>query len=196
MPIPWSLVPLIHACAFGLLAVVMRLAVSYRRTGALPLFLGKTDSPRDFAARCFYVWFPCADLAFVVHYALTGNPGPGLWDAEAARWTGTALMALALAWVLAAQAAMGGDWRMGVDESHDGHLLTSGLFAHSRHPVYTGIRMTLGGQLLVIGSWPALCLWLLSELLVQLQARFEEEAMKARHGERYMEYCAAVRRWL
>jgi protein-S-isoprenylcysteine O-methyltransferase Ste14 len=41
-----------------------------------------------------------------------------------------------------------------------------------------------------------LCLWLSAELLVQLQARFEEEAMEARYGALYRDYRAAVRRWL
>jgi protein-S-isoprenylcysteine O-methyltransferase Ste14 len=178
----------------------MRLALVYRRSGALPLVFGASDSARDFTARCFYVWLPLADLAFVMFYALSGDPGPLLWQGwpygTAVRCIGTLLLALALAWVVLAQAAMGSDWRMGVDERHEGELLTSGLFACSRHPVYTGIRVTIFAQLLVIGSWPALCLWVVSEPLVQLQARFEEEAMAARHGSAYRNYCASVWRWL
>lgn len=196
MPISWSIVPLIHAGIFGLLAVALRLLMAYRRSRGIPLFLDTADSPRGFAARCFYVWLPLADLGFLVFYASTGNAGPVLWSAEAVRWSGTALLVLALAWVVGAQMAMGADWRMGVDEGHEGKLLTSGLFAYSRHPVYTGIRLTLAAQLLVIGSWPAVCLWLAGELLVQLQARFEEEAMVLRHGASYAGYCAKVRRWL
>lgn len=198
--IPWSLVPLIHACAFGLVAVVVRLVLGYRRTGASPVAFGTSDAARDFTARCFYAWLPLADFAFIIFYTLGDDPGPLLWKglpwADAIRWVGTALLAVALIWVALAQAAMGTDWRMGVDDRHDGELLTSGLFARSRHPVYTGARVTLFAQLLVIGSWPALCLWVVSELLAQLQARFEEEAMAARHGTRYREYCATVRRWL
>ena len=106
------------------------------------------------------------------------------------------LLAAALVWVVLAQGAMGKSWKMGVDDAADGELCTSGLFAYSRHPVYTGIRVTMFAQLLVIGSWPALCLWVVSELLVQLQARFEEEAMQAAHGALYEHYCVRVRRWL
>lgn len=200
MSIRWSLVPLIHALAFGLAAVVLRLAVAWRRSGTSPLAFGSSDGARDFTARCFYVVLPLVDLAFVVWYAFGGDPGPALWpawsDADALRWSGTALLVAALAWVVLAQASMGSDWKMGVDERHAGGLLTTGLFAHSRHPVYTGIRATLFAQLLVIGSWPALCLWVVAELLVQVQARFEEDAMAARHGDRYRAYCARVRRWL
>lgn len=196
----WSLVLLIHACVFGLVDVLFRLAVTFRRTGAVPLSFGRSDSARDFTARCFYGWLPLVDFAGILFYAYTHNPGPLLWNgsgtADALRWIGTALLWISLAWICLAQSTMGRDWKMGVDDRHDGTLLTSGVFARSRHPVYLGIRLMLFGQLLVIQSWPALGLWLVSEILVQTQARFEEEAMVARHGDRYAAYCSAVRRWL
>lgn len=195
----WSLILLIHACVFGLVGVLFRLVVTFRRTGKVALSFGRSDSARDFTARCFYGWLPLVDFAGILYYAYAHNPGPLLWSgssADALRWIGTALLWISLAWICLAQSAMGRDWKMGVDDRHDGALLTSGVFARSRHPVYLGIRVMLFGQLLVIQSWPALCLWLVSEILVQLQARFEEEAMVARHGNRYGAYCSAVRRWL
>lgn len=200
MSISWSLLPLLHAGAFGLVAVVARIVLIRRRSGALPIAFGVSDSARDFTARCFYAWLPLADLAFLVVYALRGDPGPLLWPAmpwvDAVRGIGAGLLAVALAWVALAQATMGTSWRMGVDDGGGGVLLTSGLFSRSRHPVYAGIRVTMFGQLLLILSWPMLCLWVAAELLVQLQARFEEEAMEACHGARYRDYRAAVRRWL
>ena len=196
----WPLLLLVHACVFGLLAVVLRLAVTFRRTGAVALSFGTSDSARDLTARCFYVWLPVVDFAGIVLYAAGHNPGPQLWNgpggADALRWIGAALLGISLVWTCLAQSAMGSDWKMGVDDRHDGQLLTTGVFARSRHPVYLGIRVMLFGQLLVVQSWPALCLWLLSELLVQIQARFEEEAMMARHGNRYGAYRSTVRRWL
>jgi len=200
MSIPWSLLPLVHACAFGLVAVAARILLVYRRTGATPIAFGAGDSARDVTARCFYVWLPLADFGYVLSCALRDDPGPLLWPdmpwTDAVRWTGVGLLSVSLAWVVLAQASMGRSWRMGVDDGDGGALQTSGLFAVSRHPVYTGIRVTLFGQLLLVLSWPGLCLWIAAELLVQLQARFEEEAMEARHGALYRDYRRAVRRWL
>ena len=199
MSISWSLVPLFHALAFAL-AVLARLILAARRPRARPLAFGTADSARDFTARCFYVWVPLLDFAFAGLYAWAGTPGPALWAgwtlAGPLRWIGTALLAAGLVWVALAQAAMGSGWRMGVDDAHDGELLTDGLFARSRHPVYSGIRASLFGQLLVVASWTALCLWAVSEVLVRQQARFEEAAMQALHGDAYRDYCARVRRWL
>ncbi|WP_074295566.1 LysR substrate-binding domain-containing protein [Paraburkholderia phenazinium] len=69
-------------------------------------------------------------------------------------------------------------------------------FAISRHPVYLGIRGALTGQLLVLPTWPVLVFWVVSELLVQMQARFEEMRMLKIQGPGYDAYCARVRRWL
>lgn len=196
----WPLVLVTHACTFGIIAVALRLVVTFRRTGTLALSFGRSDSARDFTARCFYVWLPLADFAGILFYAHTNNPGPLIWhgagSANAIRWIGAALLGMSLVWICLAQSAMGSHWKMGVDDRDDGELLTAGVFAGSRHPVYLGIRVMLFAQLLVIESWPALCLWLISEILVQLQARFEEQAMLARHGAAYEAYCASVRRWL
>jgi protein-S-isoprenylcysteine O-methyltransferase Ste14 len=196
----WSLVPLLHAIVFGGVAGAARLVLVWRRLGMSPLALGAGDSARDFTARCFYAWLPSADFCYLLLEAIAGLPGPSLWEGmagvEAVRVAGTVLLVAGLAWVAYAQAAMGSDWRMGVDDSARGRLCTHGPFARSRHPVYLGIRVTMLGQLLVIGTWPALCLWAAEELLVQIQARFEEDAMAARFGSAYQAYRASVRRWL
>jgi protein-S-isoprenylcysteine O-methyltransferase Ste14 len=192
----WSLVPLLHAIVFGGVAGAARLVLVRRRLGTSPLALGAGDSARDFTARCFYVWLPLVDFCYLLAEAMTGLPGPALWESNAVRVAGTLLLAAGLAWVAVAQAAMGSDWRMGVDDGARGQLCTHGPFARSRHPVYLGIRVTMLGQLLVVGTWPALCLWAVEELLVQVQARFEEDAMVARFGDAYQAYRATVRRWL
>lgn len=76
-------------------------------------------------------------------------------------------------------------------------LLTDGLFARSRHPVYLGMLMLLAGQATMLGTvgawlvWPSFCLW--------LHWRFvsaEERVLLATFGEAYAQYRGRVRRWL
>lgn len=76
-------------------------------------------------------------------------------------------------------------------------LLTDGVFAHSRNPVYLGMVLLLAGQATMLGSvgallpWPAFCLW--------LQWRYigaEERLLLATFGEPYAQYRRRVRRWL
>ena len=197
-PYLWRFRPVFHAVVFGATAVVGRILVATnRKQKAVAFSCG--DSARDFVARWLYLWLPLIDSFFLAVYGLTGQRGQpvmNLVGLEWIRWVGVAFLAISLIWVVASQASMGAAWRMGVDASTQTELITSGPFAISRNPVYLGIRGTMLGQLLLVGTWPVLAIWGLSELLVQIQARLEDEHMVRLHAQRYLEYCSRVRRWL
>ncbi|MBP0592056.1 isoprenylcysteine carboxylmethyltransferase family protein [Paraburkholderia sp. LEh10] len=194
----WRFLPLVHAGVFGATAVVGRILIA-RTNKHNAVSFSRGESARDFVARCFYLWLPVIDGLFVVFYAMSGERGQlaaRLFGLEWTRWIGVVCMVIALVWVVCSQAAMGTAWRMGVDSRMRTELITTGPFAVSRNPIYLGIRATILGQLLVVGTWHVLMIWAMSELLVQIQVRFEEEHMFRLHAKRYAEYCSRVRRWL
>ncbi len=125
----WQYFPLAHAIVFGLATVILRAWL----VGRSPFTFWGGNTPRDFAARWFYFWVPMADAAFLVWYAVTGNPGPPLLHSEALRWIGAVLMVTAPVWIVYSQAAMGSSWALGVIEK--GELVTGGPLAGSRHPI-------------------------------------------------------------
>jgi len=164
----WRILPLVHACLFGATAVVGRILIARGRQHAAVSF-SRGDSAQDFVARCFYLWLPVVDGLFLAGYGLSGNRGPAVMHVaglEWLRWVGVVCMAVSLVWVVLSQASMGAAWRMGVDATTPTELVTTGPFALSRNPVYVGIRGTMLGQLLMIGTWPVLAIWAASELLV------------------------------
>ncbi|PYG00280.1 Phospholipid methyltransferase [Georgenia satyanarayanai] len=60
-------------------------------------------------------------------------------------------MAIAgFAGVLAAQAAMGSSWRTGVDPTERTGLVTSGMFAVVRNPIFTAMLTALLGLTLLV----------------------------------------------
>ncbi|WP_251031335.1 methyltransferase family protein [Paraburkholderia strydomiana] len=190
--------PIVHALLFGATAIIGRILVARKRYHR-ELSFSNGDSVQDLVARCFYLWLPIVDGLFLLLSCLTGNRGPvliAIADREWVRWIGVACMAISLASVVVSQAAMGAAWRMGVDLAERTDLVTAGPFAFSRNPIYVGIRGTMLSQLLVFDTWPMLNIWVISELLVHLQVRFEEAHMRRLHKQRYVDYCARVRRWL
>jgi len=76
-------------------------------------------------------------------------------------------------------------------------LVTQGLFAYSRNPMYLGMVMFLIGFALILGTASP---WLVIPLfvwVVQTQfIRVEEAGLEAQYGDEYRRYRRRVRRWL
>lgn len=76
------------------------------------------------------------------------------------------------------------------------HLVTTGIFAHSRNPIYTGDVLVLAGLSIAWGSLPGVLLIL--SLVWILYSRFirpEEARLLAKFADQFEDYCAQVRRW-
>ena len=67
-------------------------------------------------------------------------------------------------------------------------MFSGGLYAHVRHPRYTGMFCAVAGAALLAGTpplWIVLAVWWLFALLV---IRLEEKELAARFGAAYMAY--------
>src|SRR5699024_832716 len=82
---------------------------------------------------------------------------------------------LALILVLVSQTAMGTSWRIGVDEEERTELVTRGIFALVRNPVFTGMGVLLAGQALVVPSAISVAALAVFVAAVQVQVRAMEE---------------------
>jgi len=75
-------------------------------------------------------------------------------------------------------------------------LVTTGIFAHVRHPMYLGIILTyLGcivGTLFLLTFVP----WFLILILYVRMANYEEEQLEKRFGEEYLSYKKRVPKWI
>ena len=76
-------------------------------------------------------------------------------------------------------------------------VVTSGVYRHTRHPMYLGMLIVLAGWAVWLGSAAALLGLPLSVLLLNgLQIGPEERILRERFGQDYVDYTARVRRWL
>lgn len=109
---------------------------------------------------------------------------------------GITLLLLSLTWVLRAQSQMGDSWRIGIDAEHETALVTRGVYGRSRNPIFLGMRINLLGLFLVMPSAVTLTVWLLGDVLIQIQVYLEEAFLRQQHGRVYEQYCHQVPRWL
>lgn len=160
--------------------------------------------PRDDSAfGVIGVWFKiligsilvlCASSAFGV-----GLNAMGPLDWANHPWLnrlGAILLVVTLIWVLIAQANMGQSWRIGIDQKVASKLVTSGLFARSRNPIFLGMRINMLGLLFILPNAATLSLFVASEILIGVQVRLEEAHLRETMGQPYLDYCARVGRWL
>jgi protein-S-isoprenylcysteine O-methyltransferase Ste14 len=184
----------LYAVALVLLFGV-RSWVQRRRTGHTG-FHGISGTPADAG------WW--GGVLFVVAMVL-GLAGPllavtGVVPAESSGGVQVAGLILALAGfaaTLAAQTGMGASWRIGVDPGERTQLVTTGVFAHVRNPIFTAMALAQLGVVLMVPTWVSVLALLALVGAVQLQVRaVEEPYLHAVHGAAYEHYAARAGRFV
>jgi protein-S-isoprenylcysteine O-methyltransferase Ste14 len=129
-------------------------------------------------------------------FAWCGPEALGVWVAPAAiSDLGVGLGILAFAVMVLAQAQMGRSWRVGIDPTRT-ELVTHGLFAIVRNPIYTSVLLVLAAVFLVTpAAWTASSA-LFGAFLLALQTRLEEAHLVAMHGDAYRSYARRTGRFV
>lgn len=126
--------------------------------------------------------------------ALLG-PIPAL-DQPVLAWLGLALTALGGALTMLSQWSMRDSWKIGIPQAQDAALVTDGLYAFSRNPIYVGMVTALVGTVLAVPNVLSLALALSAWISISYQIRMEEAHLSGAFGGAYLHYCRRVRRWL
>jgi protein-S-isoprenylcysteine O-methyltransferase Ste14 len=110
------------------------------------------------------------------------------------RWLGALLVAaglLAIGWGVR---SLGRNLTPGIEPLAAASLVTSGAYAHVRHPIYTGVVFLLAGYTLIWSNWTlSLIVGFVSLLYFEAKARAEERWLTQRFPD-YEPYMRYVRR--
>lgn len=183
---------LLLALSFGLRTLIHR-----ARTGDSGWrgISGKVGSGEWFGGILFALAVTAGALAPVA--ALLGVPGVSVLTIPWLQRAGLVVAMIGLIATLAAQAAMGSSWRIGVDQDERTELRTTGLFAVVRNPIFTAIVITAAGLALMVPNVLAITGLVALVIAIELQVRCAEEPYLARvHGERYCVYVQSTGRFV
>jgi protein-S-isoprenylcysteine O-methyltransferase Ste14 len=129
-------------------------------------------------------------------YVASGEPNFAtyrpVWPAFA---LGLAALAAALAMFRLTHKALGRMWSVSLQLKQDHRLVTSGIYRHIRHPMYTAFWLMAVAQALVLPNWIAGPAGLIGfAFLFFSRVGPEERLMEAAFGDEYRAYVARTKR--
>lgn len=176
-----------------MMGMVLTRAMMLKRRGIEAIKFGKIDKT-DFLIPPFALFF------FYLVFANALNlPMPAksvFFHSEPIAWVGVFFCLAGLALLLWSLVSFGTSFRVGIDTEHPDKLITTGVFAFSRNPIYTAFASILLGQFLIFPNWIILVYLAAATWLFHRQVLREEDYLKGHYGSDFLEYSRRVRRYL
>ena len=180
---------LVLQAVFVLLAFGWRTFAQLRATGSTG-FVAHRE--RGFVAKAAGASLTLGLLAVVLGTLLADSRD---WGALAV--VGVAAMLGGLALCLAAQHAMGASWRIGVDPNERTDLVTTGLFATLRNPIFTAMILFAAGSAIAVPTFVTVIGLVVATAGIVAQVLVVEEPhLRRQHGPAYDAYVARSGRFL
>jgi protein-S-isoprenylcysteine O-methyltransferase Ste14 len=164
-----------------------------RRSGMNALHFGKTDK-KDFLIPLFALLY-----FYTVFAAAFGWPAASkqvFFQSDVVAWVGVLFCAAGWLLVVLTLVSFGDSFRVGIDTSRPDRLVTTGVFALSRNPIYVAFWIVLLGQFFVFPNWLLLVYLAAASWLFHRQVLREEAYLNEHYGRLYSDYCASVRRYI
>jgi len=190
----------IFLIVYFLLVFVLRSFLLWKKTKINPITFNRGDDAHGYNGKVFGI-ISIIELIIVSVYAFIPSWHKFLlpfWylEHEPLVYVGWALLILSLLFVWLAQSNMRESWRIGIDEEYKTELVTSGIFAISRNPIFLGIMIANVGLFFVLPNAFTLLIIALSTVSINTQIRLEEAFLLKDFGEQYTKYKTRVNRWI
>ncbi len=91
--------------------------------------------------------------------------------------------------------SFGNSWRVGIDDKKPGALVTGGVFAFSRNPIFVFLDLYFIGTFLIDGTLVFLIFAGVTVLGIHYQILQEEKFLTGKYGQAYQEYCSRTGRY-
>jgi protein-S-isoprenylcysteine O-methyltransferase Ste14 len=182
--------------AYFATAIVWPTWRTWRRAGVFPVVFHREAETAQRVVGALMGLFLIGLVVWSVLCAVEDPGRLGIWQL-AMGWQamGWLLLLGGLVISLVAQAKMGASWRVGIDDRPTS-LVTGGLFAVCRNPIFSGMFLSLAGIVLMTPAPWTVTGFAVAVTLVSLQVRLEERHLIKLHGQEYTAYAARVGRFV
>ncbi len=138
-------------------------------------------------------------VLYAVHADFHIFPAPlnqVLIDSQISRIIGAVLVFIGLLFFLGAFVSFGDSWRVGFDIKTPGKLVTGGIFAFSRNPIYVFLDLWFIGVFLMNGRLIFLIFAILTLIAIHWQILQEEAFLSKLYNEPYHQYRSQTGRYI
>ena len=180
-------------------AFVWRPWLQQRRHGSYGMLLFRTGGPaqqlRDaFAVALFALLLAQSLVAALAPESLPLAQADRRAPAALRHALGALLMLAGLVLLVTAQLELGASWRIGIDPAARPGLVTSGVYALSRNPIFLALLVIVAGYMLLIPTFLSAALLAGGYLGTRLQIAAEEAYLVRAYGDEYRAYARRVGR--
>ena len=176
-----------------LIGMVLTRALMLKKAGIQAMNFGKTDKT-DFLILPFAFFY--FYLIFAAAFDFPTVSRQEFFSSGTISWIGVVFCFAGLLLFLLSLISFGNSFRVGIDENNPDKLVTTGVFAFSRNPIYVAFGSILLGQFLVFPNWILLAYFGGATWLIHRQVLREEDFLKKHYGNEFLEYCDRVRRYI
>ena len=176
-----------------LLGMVLTRALLMKWRGIKAMRFGAIDK-KDFLIPPFAFFY--FYIVFAAAFDLPAVSTQVFFHSEVISWVGVVFCLAGLLLLLWSLVSFGQSFRVGIDTVRPDRLVTTGVFAFSRNPIYVAFAIVLIGQFLIFPNWTLLAYLGAATWLFHRQVLREEEYLRSHYGPEYSEYCQRVRRYL
>jgi protein-S-isoprenylcysteine O-methyltransferase Ste14 len=184
---------------FGALTIVLLLGMvwarvlSMKRNGIKAVKFGSIDK-KDFLIPPFALFY--FYIVFAAAFNFPTFSRQEVFHSEIVSRLGVLLCVTGLLLFFMSIVSFGKSFRVGIDQDQPDKLVTTGIFAYSRNPIYVAFGFVLLGQFLLFSNWILLVYVIAAAWLFHRQVLREEIYMRNHYGEQYSKYCESVRRYI
>ena len=180
--------------ALFVIVVLIRAAV-LRKRGIRVIVFGQTDKS-DFLLVPLVLAIAYSALANTLGLPIWGVLIRPFWNSMIPGWAGLILSLISIVGFALTLASFGDSFRVGIDEEKPDKLITRGMFAISRNPIYVCFLLFFTGLFLVHRNIVIAIAIVMFAFAIHRQVIREEKFLASHYGEEYEKYRTKVRRYL
>lgn len=183
-------------CLFVLFVIMIQVRTAMlRRKGIKAIVFGATDKS-DFLLVPVLLTIAYTALANTFGLPMWRVLIRPFWDSATPGWAGLFLCIAAVVGFALTLISFGESFRVGIDEIKPDKLITSGMFAISRNPIYVCFLIFFAGLFLIHRNIVIAAAIIVFALAIHRQILREEKFLESHYGPEYDEYRKRVRRYL